>query len=148
MKPIEECFPNVNGNYNGAHSYSDLIKSMDVEALLIHELGEYQGSSWCLLRRHVKNDIQYGFLVFGWGSCSGCDALETCGSYQELDSLRNQLFNSIRWDTAAGLAKYFINKDWKTEVGGTENGADEFLPKALSLILTVDELKSLDVLSA
>ena len=51
-------------------TYRDLIASMGVENLLQVDDNDYQGDSRILVRDYHR----YGLLLFGWGSCSGCDA--------------------------------------------------------------------------
>ena len=76
----------------------------------------YSGDSRIL----YDNDTRYGetrtigILIFGWGSCSGCDALQACNSYAEVDKLIAELRNKILWfpDHATALA-YATTHDWK-----------------------------------
>lgn len=53
----------------------------------------YQGDTFAFIRK----DERVGFLFFSWGSCSGCDALRACESYEEIDRLMERLRGSIRW---------------------------------------------------
>lgn len=55
--------------------------------------GDYQGDSLYL----ITDETRFGILTFGWGSCSGCDALEACSSQSDLDSLQDDLEKSIVW---------------------------------------------------
>ncbi len=72
--------------------------------------GGYQGSTWVLYQDGEK----HGFLRFGWGSCSGCDALQACRSIDEVQSLMDYLWQSIMWfDSKDETVKFFTEHDWK-----------------------------------
>jgi hypothetical protein len=96
MKTVDEiielfpgCIDRRYGHFS--HPYYNNIVSKFGEILISADAGEYQGSSYYIF----KNDNKYGYLSFGWGSCSGCDALEACDSYQEITELFNSLESSI-----------------------------------------------------
>lgn len=63
---------------------------------------DYSGDSYILYK---KNDL-YGYLNFGWGSCSGCDALQACTSPEEVLSLAQELENDIFWGTLPEVKEY------------------------------------------
>ena len=48
---------------------------------------DYQGDTRVL----YEKDGKYGYLNFGWGSCSGCDALQACCNIEEIQELINSL---------------------------------------------------------
>jgi hypothetical protein len=82
------------------------------EILIKVDDDDYQGDSYLIYKK--KNS--YGYLRFGWGSCSGCDALQACNTIQEVQELMDALYKSIIWFTSlAELKKYFANKDWELE---------------------------------
>lgn len=62
------------------------------------------------------NDGAIGYLHFGWGSCSGCDALQGCNTYEELQELCDYLQNQIIWfsDVTAAL-DWFESHDWESD---------------------------------
>lgn len=131
MPTIEEMFPNCrNPEYSwfSPPDYSELISSFGHEILLEEEDGHYQGDTRVLLRRE---DEAYGFLMFGWGSCSGCDALQACSNYKDLEELRDYLIQSIQWqDSLESMRKFIENKDWAGEF--QPKAAQEFAKKALA----------------
>ena len=67
----------------------------------------YQGDSYLLYKR----DNQYGFLIFGWGSCSGCDALQSCDNIDEVQELMDQLYSDIKWFDSLEEVKKYLSKD-------------------------------------
>ena len=83
-------------------SFGNIVVQVDDEA--------YQGDSRVL----YEKDGKIGLLVFGWGSCSGCDALQACNSLEEVQELYDELFDSIKWfDSRASAVEYFKGHDWK-----------------------------------
>lgn len=112
MKPVQ-----AEGGYSP--TYDDLITSMEIEVLHTLEDSGYQGDTFALVRENGR----LGYLQFGWGSCSGCDALQAAHGYgdfskneeviKEVHELRDRLYQSIRWfDTPAECAKYMREHDW------------------------------------
>ena len=88
-------------NY-GPSNYQPLLDEMGTILVQVDD-SDYQGDSRLLLR----DGGRYGFLVFGWGSCSGCDELQACSSYQDIADMANRLASSIPWfDTLAEVQTY------------------------------------------
>lgn len=104
-------------------SYGELVDSMDVRVLLEEHDDDYQGDSYYLL----KKGREYGILVFGWGSCSGCDALEACyGDRKEATELRDSLWESITWMNKPDMREYVNNKDWSLDYYYYERAGRKF----------------------
>ena len=91
-------------------TYKSLVESMGVDVLHSKFCGQYQGDAVFVLKRASF----YGWLVFGYGSYSGCDALEASRSFEALDRLRTDLYNSIRWFPTKGELLTFLAL-WLTE---------------------------------
>lgn len=73
------------------------------------DIGGYQGDTLVFYDNHGC----YGFLSFGWGSCSGCDALQACSTLDDVQELMDDLYNSIKWfDTIEEAREYFSKHDW------------------------------------
>lgn len=96
------------GDYGIDASYEELVGLMCDEVLLQVDDDGYHGDSRLLIRK----GSQIGLLIFGWGSCSGCDALQSCVNYEDLAWLFAELEQSIRWDDAAGMLAFFRAHDW------------------------------------
>ena len=96
------------------YGYEDLLESFGLEVIKSEMVGNYQGDYLTLF----KDEDRYGYLVFGYGSCSGCDALEAIDDdYKQVKELRDGLFESIKWGTAAELVEYLESDEiidyWK-----------------------------------
>ena len=112
MTSAKILYPDINpNNFYGPGDYSPILEDLG-EIILQHDDHDYQGDSFVLYTRNVDGYDQYGILIFGWGSCSGCDALQACDSYNEIDSLRNSLESSIQWDSLKNTLRYLDEHDW------------------------------------
>lgn len=82
-------------------TYEDLVESLEYEVLKEERFGDYEGDLLFVLRDGGK----YGYVVIGYGSCSGCDNLEgrlgydgwTQESHEAVTELRDEIHRSIRW---------------------------------------------------
>lgn len=118
------------------YNYETLIESFEIESLITVEDNDYQGSSYILLR----NNNNYGILIFGWGSCSGCDTLQDItDSYsnsnqvtkieilKNLNDFRNELYESITWRSRDEIEEYMRTKDFGLEWYGHNDGGRKFV---------------------
>lgn len=93
------------------------------------DMDDYQGDSIAL----VFKDDKYAILNWGWGSCSGCDALEASrGIEEELCELFHNL-NSLVWYSKSEMIAHIQHKDWSIEWFGRDL-ALEFKEKALGCL--------------
>lgn len=115
MRPISFDRDSYDGVYVPG-GYQELIDSMEHTTVLTETQGDYQGSSLVLLR---DGQNQYGILRFGWGSCSGCDALQACSTEKELIELRDRLASQVVWyKDWTTMMNYLATKDTVTEWDG------------------------------
>lgn len=122
MKTIVDLYP----------SHEDLVASFDVEVLLTEYLGSYEGDFFAVLRDGGK----FGLLIFGYGSCSGCDALEaSSGSLTALTDLRDDMWSSITWRSRSEMALYLAEKDFKLEWWGNSSEGQKFIAKVRHLFV-------------
>jgi hypothetical protein len=94
--------------------YTPIIDAFGDVVLRIDSDG-YQGDTWVLYEEWQGGRFyKIGYLEFGWGSCSGCDALQACNSFDDLHELVNELYQSIIWfDDAKSALDWFRNHDWE-----------------------------------
>jgi hypothetical protein len=115
------------------YGYEGLIDSFEVDVLLDGHDDDYQGDSFYLLR---DGDGCIGYLNFGWGSCSGCDAYEDARDSGDaaLMNLRDELWEDVSWfDSLEDLRVYFKENDVKLKWYGHSSTFKDFLKR-------VDEL--------
>lgn len=113
----------------GWFSYDPMIEAFGDVAIRV-DAGSYQGDTYVLYEDNGK----FGYLTFGWGSCSGCDALQACGSLREVQRLCDSLQNSIMWfGTKAEALEWFKTHDWKGDWCWW-NGVSEFVDKVIAYL--------------
>jgi len=95
------------GNFPDVGDYDPIIQSFGV-VLVQEDLGCYQGHTVAVLQDCDKG---FGFLAFTYGSCSGCDVLQSCSTYAEVDEVIDELENSIRWFSSLQEIKDYIADD-------------------------------------
>lgn len=128
LAAVRAMYPQKN-DYFSVYDYAPLLKSFG-EILLQVDDSDYQGDS----RLIYKRGANYGLLIFGWGSCSGCDSLQACNSYEEIEELRKQLENDIKWGTVEELLTYLNTHDWEGDYSWHAEETKQFVAKAKDLL--------------
>lgn len=135
MKAIRDVYPEEDGEYFEVCDYNLLLESFEYENILQVDDDDYQGDSRVLFR----DGYRFGYLLFGWGSCSGCDSLQGCSSYEELEDLQNELYDSIMWfETSKSALNYFKNHDWKGDYSWNYKEQKEFIKKVKVVLAEQD----------
>ena len=130
-KPIREVYSDIEEEpFYGPGDYDKLLESFGCEIILKVDDDGYEGDSRVLY--HLNG--RYGLLIFGFGSCSGCDALQACQTFDEIEDLRKRFITSIHWDTAEGMHHYIANKDWELEYCYHQEETKRFIDEALKLL--------------
>lgn len=117
MVDVRKVFPNAfesvfESSWGGPDvGYDDLYKQFGTPLVDV-DIGSYQGDTLVVLEK----EGMYGYLSFGWGSCSGCDALQACEDFDDLQELSDHLESSIKWFDSKEELKAWVNKhDWEGE---------------------------------
>lgn len=129
MKPIREVYPDEGQEpFYGPCNYNPLLESLGHDILVQVDDSDYQGDSRLLFRRE---DGKIGYLNFGWGSCSGCDSLQGCETYAQIEELRDELAAAVQWfDSAEAALDWFHSADWEGKHSWHHDEQKEFLRKA------------------
>jgi len=110
-------------------SYEAIIDSWGYEVKHCDMTGSYQGDYLASL--YDDNEKKWGFLVVGYGSCSGCDTLEaispSCWHYNhdtgkeepcngrcdwsEVKKFSDELKQSVYWDYGPRLAEFLADEE-------------------------------------
>lgn len=120
-KKAEDLYPGCNkyGDFWAPYSYEPIYNSFG-EVIKEEDIGDYQGDTQVLLRD--KPTGKYGYMMFGWGSCSMCDRLQGCDSYHDVNDLIRHLWSSVRWfDDDREAYNFFRNHEWKYDFGYSED---------------------------
>lgn len=97
------------GEFDSPGNYQPILESFGSIAIQVCD-DHFSGDSRVL----YNVDGRIGHLIFGWGSCSGCDALQACSSYEDIDEVIDHLRSSIRWfDSREEALEFFMKHDWK-----------------------------------
>lgn len=128
---VKELYPDVEWTY-GTGSYQPMVDSFGRVILQVDD-HDYQGDTRVL----YEKDGLYGLLIFGWGSCSGCDALQACTCIEDAENLRARLESSIDWKSASELLNYVLTHDWEGDYSGSSSEAKEFVEKAKELLQAI-----------
>ena len=91
-------------------NYDPIVKHFG-DILVENHDSDYQGDSRYLIQASGK----IGFLVIGWGSCSGCDALQACSNDRDLRELVDSLWNQVKWFDTIEQAKAYLNDEEERE---------------------------------
>ena len=132
MKKAIELYPDTYKSddiyFFGPCDYQPILEEFGNIIIQIDD-NDYQGDSRVLL----QNDNKYGILIFGWGSCSGCDALQGCDSYEEIDELIQDIYNDIKWfDTLLDCKSWVKNRDWELQYSYHCDETKAFIDKVLN----------------
>lgn len=115
----------------GCSSYQLIIDAMGHENLLQVDDSDYQGDTRVLF----KSGAKYGWLQFGWGSCSGCDELQGCGSVGELQQLCDRLEQSVKWfDSKDDARRFFKSHDWEGDYSWHAEEQKQFINRAIEIL--------------
>lgn len=119
---------------HGEESYLDFVEGLGAQVLLWEDVGSYQGDSYVLLETAGG---AIGYTTIGYGSCSGCDALQAShGNIKDMTELRDSILQGIRWfDNAAEALEYLNNHDWKGDwTGYYEHEQAAFVKKGQEIL--------------
>jgi len=88
------------------------------------EAGDYQGDYYFLLEK----DGKYGWLTIGYGSCSGCDALQACVEVSDFQELYDSISRSVQWkDSKEEAIDYLKTKNWRGDFSWYYSDFRDFL---------------------
>ena len=134
LRSAKEIYPDCispDGGFNAPAGYQPILNEFGNILVQVDD-DDYQGDSRIL----YENNGQYGYLQFGWGSCSGCDSLQGCNSVLELDELIESLCMAIKWfDSKQDAIEFFETHDWE---GGYDHKEKlkEFVEKVIKFLKT------------
>lgn len=113
----------------GWDDYQPMLNSFGKILIQVDD-DDYQGDS----RLIYEKDGKYGYLQFGWGSCSGCDALQACDDLNDVQELMDSLNDRIKWfDSLDELQLYFKEKDWSLEYSWKQEEQKMFVNEVVNL---------------
>ena len=89
-------------------SWSGLFREKGYEVVADEAFGQWQGDYVFVIREAYSEMPDFGVVVAGFGSCSYCDALQACGSQEDVDALFEQTMASVEWYRNAVDVQYWL----------------------------------------
>ena len=129
MNTAKEIYPDYEGGY-GPSDYGPMLDSFGPVLLRVDD-EDYQGDSRVL----YKDGDRYGLLIFGWGSCGGCDALQACDTREEVDALIRELHEKVQWMSGPEMLSYFQTHDWEGDYSYHAEETRRFVKEGTELLL-------------
>jgi len=132
MKKVEELYPQEDYGLDCfcCYDYNPMLKEFG-DILIQVDDDDWQGDSRVL----YEKDGKLGYLLFGWGSCSGCDSLQACENYKELQEHMDWLNNSIQWfDSNEDCLRFFKEHDWEGDYCSHVEEQKEFIEKVIGYL--------------
>lgn len=101
IEKLKELYPDeVDCSYFCVCDYSPLDSLIEGEEVVVVSDDDYQGETRILMQRTEDGCLfkpEYAFHTYSWGSCSGCDALQGCSSWEELLDYAKSHIDGIEW---------------------------------------------------
>lgn len=94
--------------FSTPYEYGPILESFG-ELIFRWDQDDYQGDTIAL----VVDGDNIGYVEFGWGSCSGCDALQASDDYEDVASLRNSMAAQVTWRSAGDMLTWLQAHDWR-----------------------------------
>lgn len=125
--------PDDDSDWFSASDYTPVLERLGTIVVRVDE-EDYQGDSYVLYSGGGERSGTWAFLTFGWGSCSGCDALQGCESVEEVVTLLEQLRNDMRWGTTEEITAILNAPEREGEWYAREESWSAFREKALAAL--------------
>ncbi len=126
----KKLYPGETQGYFCACDYQPIIDYLGTVVVQKDE-DRYQGDTWVLFEDTGKG---YGYLSFGWGSCSGCDALQACRGYEEIANLIKGLESEVKWAPRDEMLAFFRGHDWEGDYSFHFSDMKEFVKEAVAYL--------------
>lgn len=114
-------------DWHGTSDYTPILEYAGT-VLISESDRDYQGDTYALLEKNGA----FGFLKFGWGSCSGCDALQACRTYADAGALADNIVEQVVWHTSAKkMIKYLDSANERNEWYANQDTFTKFRKAAI-----------------
>ena len=125
-------------------TYKDIVKSWGWTIVHFETFGSYQGDHLALLHRGTET----GLMVFGYGSCSGCDELQGVTPWAHDDepadwspviNLATRLRDSVHWEPSQDALRRWVDETPENHWWSYNDEIASWLNRTLSTHLNVQE---------
>lgn len=132
---VLNVFPELGEGCGYGYSYEAMVEAFGRRVLVAVDVADWQGDSYRLIADGDEPGQRYGLLVFGWGSCSGCDALQACESIEDYQALLDRLQDSVQWySDKEALKRYMQEHDWEGDWSWHREESHEFRQKVMEFL--------------
>jgi hypothetical protein len=105
---VQQLFPETKeGDYGYLEdypSYDEMVRALGDIVVQVDD-DDYQGDS----RYLIRSGERFGYVNIGWGSCSGCDALQACTTVKDVQDLFDDIEGSIKWFDSLDEAREWLS---------------------------------------
>lgn len=137
MINIKELYKDCDGYF---WDYKPMIEAFGNIAIIVED-DDYQGDTRVL----YNNKGKIGHLIFGWGSCPGCDALQACNTIDDVQELCNELERSIEWfDNAVKALAWFEAHDWEGDWTWNDVESRRYISSAIDYLKSICNKENTD----
>jgi hypothetical protein len=91
--------------------YAEAIAGVGLKPIVDELLGDYQGDWVAIVNDEDSWKDNAGFLVYGYGSCSGCDEWQAAETALERVDIVRSMVERVKWFDSLTDLKEFINGD-------------------------------------
>lgn len=126
-----ECGFSMDDGYLVKPGYDGIAERLG-DVVLSGTFGDYTGDYLYLLR----DGDRYGFLVQGYGSCSYCDALQSCESLDDVQALIHRMYDAVVWKESADEFLKWVtrDRDWQDQWVWREEGTKRFVGRMVAVV--------------
>lgn len=118
------------GYFYGPCSYQPIIDAMGNILIQVDD-EDYQGDTRAL----VQHEGKYGWVQFGWGSCSYCDSLQACDNMQDIQDVIDSIVSGTKWfDSAEECLEFFKNHDWEGDYSWYQAEQRDFVEQVIEYL--------------
>lgn len=117
-------------NFFSIGDYDPIINHLGKVVIKVDD-ENYSGDSRVL---YSSDNDNFGYLQFGWGSCSGCDALQACDNYEEVGRLIEELQAKVIWKPRQEMLNFFTEHDWEGNYSWHEEMQKLFVAKVIDYL--------------
>lgn len=131
MIDAKKLYPQEESDWFSSPSdYTPILDAIGTVILRVDD-DDYQGDTRVLFSRGRR---EFGFLSFGWGSCSGCDALQACDSFDAIQKVVDGMEKETVWGNAEAIAKHIKSRIEANTYYSSSSDWNRFLTAASALL--------------
>lgn len=118
MDQVKAMFPDAQTKYGLNFDYGPVDEFVGKAVVSVSD-GDYQGTTR-ILYQNKEDPSLYAVREYDWGSCSGCDFMQGCNTWDELLEYVQHAVDGVEWGTASETLKVLDKmeadtREWRQE---------------------------------